>query len=390
MKSKERVKYMTKRLYENDGHLSEFAARVISCEKKGDLFDVVLDQTAFFPEGGGQPADTGRIGDAVVSDVQIRDGIVHHTTDSAIAENVTVECAVDMDVRFPRMQCHTGEHIVSGIIHSMYGYNNVGFHMGSKDITLDIDGELCEEQIRQVEYIANKAVAENIPVTVTYPSPAVADSLDYRSKLEITEGLRLVQIGEYDLCACCAPHVSRTGEIGIIKILEYIRYKGGMRLHMLCGLRALEDYTAKFAELSAVSELLSAPKDECAEAVRHLQKQIVDAEYKTRATVKAVLLAEVDRAAATDGNMVFIEPRELASGLRDMVTAALSKCGGICAAFAGEEGNYTFVMGSNSVDLRAASAEIRQALSAKGGGSPDMIQGNASTTAEVIREYFNK
>ena len=381
---------MTKKLYENDGHLSEFAAKVLSCEKKGDLFDVVLDQTAFFPEGGGQPADTGRIGEAMVSDVQIRDGIVHHTVDSAIAENAVVECAVDMEVRFPRMQCHTGEHIVSGIIHSLYGYNNVGFHMGSKDITLDIDGEMSEEQIRQVELIANKAVAENIPVTVTYPTPAVADSLDYRSKLEITEGLRLVQIGEYDLCACCAPHVARTGEIGIIKILEYIRYKGGMRLHMLCGLRALEDYTAKFTELSRVSELLSAPKDECAEAVRHLQKQIADAEYKTRETVKAVLLAEADRAEATEGNMVFIEPRELASGLRDMVTAALPKCGGICAAFAGEDGNYTFVMASSSVDLRAASAEIRQALNAKGGGSPDMIQGNASTTAEVIRKYFYK
>ncbi|MBQ7827027.1 MAG: alanyl-tRNA editing protein [Clostridia bacterium] len=381
---------MTKKLYENDGHLSEFAAKVLSCEKKGDLFDVVLDQTAFFPEGGGQPADTGLIGEAMVSDVQIRDGIVHHTVDSAIAENAVVECAVDMEVRFPRMQCHTGEHIVSGIIHSLYGYNNVGFHMGSKDITLDIDGEMSEEQIRQVELIANKAVAENIPVTVTYPTPAVADSLDYRSKLEITEGLRLVQIGEYDLCACCAPHVARTGEIGIIKILEYIRYKGGMRLHMLCGLRALEDYTAKFTELSRVSELLSAPKDECAEAVRHLQKQIADAEYKTRETVKAVLLAEADRAEATEGNMVFIEPRELASGLRDMVTAALPKCGGICAAFAGEDGNYTFVMASSSVDLRAASAEIRQALNAKGGGSPDMIQGNASTTAEVIRKYFYK
>lgn len=384
----ERVIYMTKRLYENDGHLSEFDAKVISCEKKGEFYDIVLDRTAFFPEGGGQPADTGRIGDTQVTDVQIRDGVVYHTTDSAIAENTMVECSVDMEVRFPRMQCHTGEHLVSGIIHDLYGYNNVGFHMGSKDITLDIDGELCEEQIRQVEFIANKAVAENIPVTVTYPTPDVADSLDYRSKLEITDGLRLVQIGEYDLCACCAPHVERTGEIGIIKILEYIRYKGGMRLHMLCGFKALEDYTAKFAELSAVSELLSAPKDECAEAVRHLQKQLADAEYKTRETVKAVLLAEVERTAETDGNMVFIEPRALSSGLRDMVTAALPKCGGICAAFAGEEGSYTFVMASNSVDLRAASAEIRQALSAKGGGSPDMIQGSANTTSEAIREYF--
>lgn len=381
---------MTERLYENDGHLSAFTATVISCEKKGDVYDLVLDRTAFFPEGGGQPADVGTVNGIAVTDVQIRDGIVHHTVDAEFSVGDTVECAVDMAVRFPRMQCHTGEHIVSGVIHSLYGYNNVGFHMGSSDITLDVDGELTEEQIREVELLANKAVVENVPVEVLYPDAKEADSLDYRSKLEITEGLRLVRIGEYDLCACCAPHVARTGEIGIIKILEYIRYKGGMRLHMLCGFRALEDYTAKFAELARVSELLSAPKDECAEAVRHLQKQLADAEYKTRETVKAVLLTEADRAEATDGNLVFIEPRELSSGLRDMVTAALPKCGGICAAFAGEDGNYTFVMASNSVDLRAASAEIRQALSAKGGGSPDMIQGNSSATRDVILKYFNK
>lgn len=379
---------MTERLYENDGHLSACTATVISCEKKGEFYELVLDRTVLFPEGGGQPSDIGTVNDAVMSDAAIRGGVVYHTVDREFAVGEAVECAVDMEVRFPRMQCHTGEHIVSGIIHSLHGYNNVGFHMGSKDVTLDIDGELTEEQIREVERLANKAVVENVPVQVLYPDPAEADSLDYRSKLEIIEGLRLVQIEGYDLCACCAPHVSRTGEIGIIKILEYIRYKGGMRLHMLCGFDALEDYTAKFAELSRVAELLSAKKHECADAVKHLQDQLAEAEYKSRSIVKAVLLSEADRAAATDGNMVFIEPRELASGLRDMVTAAMPKCGGICAAFAGENGNYTFVMASNTVDLRAASADIRQALSAKGGGSPDMIQGSAATTAEKIQEYF--
>ena len=380
---------MTERLYENDGHLACHTATVVSCDKTDKGYTLVLDRTAFFPEGGGQPADSGTIGEAVVTDVQIRNGIVYHTVDREFSVGETVECAVDMDVRFPRMQCHTGEHIVSGVIHSLYGYNNVGFHMGSKDITLDVDGELTEEQIREVEYIANKAVAENLPVKVTYPTGLEADALDYRSKLEIVDGLRLVEIPGYDLCACCAPHVERTGEIGIIKILEYIRYKGGMRLHMLCGFSALADYTAKFAELSRVSELLSAPKDECEEAVKHLQKQLADSEAKTKNTVRAVLLAEVERAEATDGNMIFIEPRELSSGLREMVMAALPKCGGICAAFAGEDGNYTFVMASSSVDLRSASAEIREALSAKCGGSPEMIQGNTTSTAEIIMKYFN-
>ncbi len=380
----------TERLYENDGHLSVCSAVVISCEMKNseEAFEVVLDRTPFFPEGGGQPSDIGTVDGAEMSYASIRNGVVYHTVDREFNVGDTVECAVNMEVRFPRMQCHTGEHIVSGIIHRLYGYNNVGFHMGSKDVTLDIDGELTEEQIREVELLANKATAENIPVRVIYPDPREAEELDYRSKLEITDGLRLVEIEGYDLCACCAPHVSRTGEIGMIKILEYIRYKGGMRLHMLCGLDALEDYTAKFSELSKVAEMLSAKKDECATAVEHLKNQLAEAEAKTRGVVKAVLLAEVERALPTDGNMLFMEPRELASGLREMVVAALPKCGGICAAFAGESGNYSFVMASSSVDLRAASGEIRQALCAKGGGAPDMIQGSSSATEETVRDYF--
>lgn len=378
----------TERLYENDGHLSVCTATVVSCEKKGEEYELVLDKTVFFPEGGGQPSDIGTVNDAEMKGAVIREGVVYHTVDREFSTGDTVECAVNMEVRFPRMQSHTGEHIVSGIIHSLYGYNNVGFHMGSKDVTLDVDGELTEEQLREVELTANKAVAENRAVRVIYPNEAEAESLDYRSKLEITDGLRLVEIDGYDLCACCAPHVERTGEIGIIKILEHIRYKGGMRIHMLCGFDALEDYGAKFCELSRVAEMLSAKKDECAAAVEHLKEQLSQAELESRNIVKAVLLAEVGRTEATEGNMVFIEPRELASGLRDMVTAALPKCGGICAAFAGEDGSYSFVMASSTVDLRAASGEIRQALNAKGGGSADMIQGNAFADRETILKYF--
>ncbi len=380
---------MTEKLYETESHLASHSATVISCEKVGELYDLVLDRTAFFPEGGGQPSDVGTVDGAVMSDATVRDGIVHHTVDREFSPGDTVECAVDMGVRFPRMQCHSGEHIVSGIIHRLYGFNNVGFHMGSKDVTLDIDGELSEDQLREVELLANKAIAENVPIRVIYPTQGEASTLDYRSKLEITEGLRLVEIEGYDLCACCAPHASRTGEIGMIKLLEHIRYKGGTRVHMLCGFAALEDYRAKFAELSRISEMLSAKKEECADAVAHLQKQLGDAEYRNRNIVRSALLANADNAEPTDGNMVFMVPADFASGLLDLVNAALSKCGGICAAFAGEDGAYTFVMGSNSVDLRAAAGEIRQALCAKGGGSPDMIRGSANTTAEEIRRYFN-
>jgi len=314
--------------------------------------------------------------------------VVHHTVDRDFTPGDTVECTVDMDVRFPRMQNHSGEHIVSGIIHRLYGFNNVGFHMGSRDVTLDIDGELTDEQLREVEILANKAVAENVPVKVFYPTDDEAKSLDYRSKLEITDGLRLVEIEGYDLCACCAPHVDRTGEIGMIKLLEHIRYKGGVRVHMLCGFSALADYHAKFTELSRISELLSAKKDECADAVANLQRQLGDMEYKINGIIKAAVLAEAARAVETDGNLLFIVPADFAPGLLDLANAALPKCGGICSAFAGDDGNYTFVMASNTVDLRALSPEIREKLHAKGGGSSDMIRGNSAATSAEIRKYF--
>lgn len=380
---------MTEKLYETMSHRATCRATVISCDAVGDKFDLVLDKTVFFPEGGGQPSDTGTVNGASMSEATISGGIVHHTVDAEFTVGDEVECVVDMTVRFPRMQSHSGEHIVSGIIHRLYGFNNVGFHVGSKDVTLDIDGELNDEQIREVEYLANKAVAENVQVTVHYPTPDESKDIDYRSKLDITEGLRLVEIEGYDMCACCAPHVERTGEIGIIKLLEHIRYKGGTRIHMLCGFAALEDYQAKFTELSRISEMLSAKKEECADAVENMKKQLGDTEYKYRNIIKTALLEKAESTESTDGDLVFIVSGEFREGLLDLVRAATPKCGGICAAFAGSDGDYTFIMSSDSVDLREKSAEIRTALKGKGGGSPDMIRGSSTATAAEIRGYFD-
>jgi len=383
---------MTEKLYEKDGHLSRHTATVVSCEKieGSEDFALILDRTAFFPEGGGQASDEGTIDSVPVTDVRLRGGEVVHRVQKEFIPGTEVICQVDMAVRFPRMQCHSGEHIVSGIINKLYGYNNVGFHMGSRDITIDTDGELSEDELRLVERLANEAVVKNLEVRPFFPTKEEAESISYRSKIEINEGLRLVEIPDIDLCACCAPHVYRTGEIGIIKFLEHIRYKGGSRIHMLCGFRALEDYGAKFTELSRISEMLSAKKEECADAVSRLNDSLSQAEYKMRGIIKASLLREADRAEVTEGDLLFIVEPEFSSGLQELVTAALPKCGGICAAFAGTDGDYTFVMGSSTVDLRVKSKEIMSALSAKGGGSPEMIRGKSTASAEVIRAYFGK
>ena len=213
---------MTEKLYYKDSYIKNFSAEVLSVEKIDNGFDVVLDKTAFFPEEGGQSADTGTIGYAGVFDVFERDGVVHHLTDISpcIGNN---ECSVDFDARFEKMQCHTAEHILCGIIHRLFGFDNVGFHLGEDEVTFDVSGVLTREELDRVESLANNVVFENILVETFFPKSDELDEIEYRAKLDLTEGVRLVKIGDVDTCACCAPHVAYTGEIGLIKILDFMK-----------------------------------------------------------------------------------------------------------------------------------------------------------------------
>ena len=233
----------TEKLFYNDSHLSKFTAMVLECEpyeKKEGCYAVELDRTAFFPEGGGQYADTGKLKDAKVSDVREKNGRILHITDQPFEAGEIVEGEIDWETRFMKMQQHTGEHIVSGIVHARYGFNNVGFHLGTEDCTMDFDGEISKEALQEIELEANRAVWKNLTIEVSYPSKEELEELDYRSKIEIEGQVRIVSVPGYDICACCAPHVERTGEIGMIKLVNMQRYKGGVRVTMLCGSRACE------------------------------------------------------------------------------------------------------------------------------------------------------
>ncbi len=253
---------MTKKLYYTDPYIKEFDAIVISVAECDGGFDIVLDRSAFFPEEGGQGSDTGLIGNAKVTYVYEKEGILHHVADTR-PHTATVNCRLDFDTRFEKMQCHTAEHILCGIIHSRFGYENVGFHLGEDIVTFDVNGVLSAEEIEQVERLANEAVFANMPITAFFPEKEELADIQYRSKLDITEGVRLVKIGEVDICACCAPHVGSTAEIGVIKILDFMKHRGGTRIFMLAGRRALADYCAKQNTLKKISALLSAPQLEC-------------------------------------------------------------------------------------------------------------------------------
>ena len=379
---------MTEKLYYTDAFLQEFDATVVACTEENGRFYIALDRTAFFPEGGGQFGDSGTLGGIAVFDTQEKGGEILHCTSAPLPVGTRVHGVLDFEKRFRRMQCHSGEHVLSGLLHSLYGVNNVGFHLGDEDVTIDIDRVLTGEELLRAETLANKAVASDAAVRAWFPDAAEAAGIPYRAKLDITEGLRLVEIPGIDICACCAPHVKTAGQIGIIKILDFANYKGGMRIHILCGEMALADYRARYAAVQGISVLLSAKQSEVAEAVERLKKENEENLHALGAMKKALAEAMAAGAAQTDGNLLFFAPMLDGAALRTLVNAALPKCGGICAAFTGEDGAYTFCMASTAFDMRVRAKDIGEVLGGKGGGSKEMISGRLTATRVQIEDYF--
>ena len=381
--------YTTEKLFERDSHLREFSARVLDCRREGDVWAVILDRTAFFPEGGGQAGDRGELEGVRVLDTQIRAGEILHMTDGPLAAGQPAAGRLDWDLRFRRMQDHSGEHIISGLVYQRYGYQNVGFHLGDGEVTLDFSGELTGPQLEELELLANRAVTDNLPVRTWYPGPAALKRISYRSKLDLTENVRLVRIPGIDTCACCAPHVKRTGEIGLIKILDFMRHRGGVRIHILCGMDALADYGARYRATKEISGLLSAKQLETPGAVRRTLEEL---ETAKRQLGEERLRGALEKAAAlepTEGNLCLFFPELDMRALRELVNGGMEKCGGICAAFTGGDGDWRFIIGSRHVDLRQASKTILAGIRGRGGGSPEMIQGSAAGSREEIEAWFS-
>ena len=380
---------MTEKLYYLDPYLFHFTATVLACRPKGDLWQVELDRTAFFPEEGGQYADTGFLNDVRVTDAKEKGGVILHTVDAPLEVGEAVAGKVDAPPRLRKMQNHTGEHIVSGLFHSLYGLTNVGFHLGHDDVTIDLSGELTREDLCRVEYLANEAIWKNLPVIARFPAPDELAAMDYRSKLELTENVRIVTIPGYDVCACCAPHVASTGQVGQIKLLDFARYKGGVRIHMLCGADALADYHKRYAATAAISAKLTAPQGEVVEAVDRLHAELQ--EKKQQIARLQLALAEELVCALPESNRpaLFFEDRLDVPARRALVNGAAEKRP-LAALFAGDdEKGYAFLMGSQVIDLRKFAKDMVAALGGKGGGSATMVQGTLLTTQAKIEEYLN-
>lgn len=384
------MSYRTEKLYDIDSELFAFDATVLSCEKaeKGG-YAVVLDRTAFFPESGGQYADRGTLGGIVVTDVHIKDECITHLVEQPIPVGSTVHGVLDAELRLAKMQCHTGEHIISGIAHKHYGYENVGFHLGNGEMTMDLDGELTPEQIASLEQEANEVVWRNVAVRAEYPDAETLKNLNYRSKLNLSDGVRIVTVEGVDACACCAPHVKRTGEIGVIKIVDAIRYKGGMRLWVLCGRWALEDYNTKHNNILAITRKHSVKPWQVVE----IADKIGDDLMATKAALSAARrdLADAKIAAATPdekGNLLFFEDEMDGNIQRGMADGGADHCTGICGVFSATDSGYRYVCVSRGIALREIGKNMNAKLNGRGGGTDAIIQGTLGATREQIEAFF--
>ena len=380
---------MTEQLYETNPYQKTFTATVLSCEPcSRKHWNVVLDRTAFYPEGGGQPGDIGTLNDITVTDTHIKNGIILHTTTEPLAPGTQVAGCIDWNYRFDLMQNHSGEHIVSGIIHADTQANNVGFHMGKDVITIDFDLPLSSEKLPEYERLANQAVWDNLETEITCPDAATLQTLDYRSKKELTGKVRIVTFPGYDTCACCGLHVLHTGEIGLIQLLSIQKHKSGSRIEMLCGQRAWEYCHAVRTQNHAISVSLSAKPLETAAAVQRLKQE----NNALAARISALETAAFEKKAAelqNAGHVVLFEEGLEPFSVRKLAVAVMETCGGWCAVFSGsDETGYKYAVGQLDGDTRGIVRAMNQALHGRGGGKPFLAQGSVRASRAEIEAFF--
>ncbi len=386
---------MTEKLYEQDAFLVKFEANVLSCEKGKKGFDIVLDRTAFYPEGGGQPWDTGVLGTAGTQDkvkvleVHSREGEIVHTCNHPLEPGTAVTGVIDWDRRFDLMQQHSGEHVVSGLAHALWGCENVGFHMGAEVVTIDFDRPLTEEQFATLEQTANWHLWQvNLPVNITYPSPQELEHIQYRSKKALTGQVRIVEFPGADCCACCGTHVNYPAQVGLVKLLSMRKFREGARVELVCGGRALQYLSRAMEQNAQVSHLLSAKVFETGAAVGRLLEENTALKSRLLSLEESRFTALAQRYAGA-GDVVLFEEGLSSDSSRRLCDAVLHTCGGRCACFSGTDGaGYKYAIGQRDGDLRTFVKELNQALNGRGGGKPDFVQGSVQASRRDIQAFF--
>ena len=378
----------TEKLYEQDAYLRAFTARVLSCARGREAWEVVLDRTAFYPEGGGQPGDQGTLSGVAVLDTHERDGQVVHYCDGPLTVGAEVGGEIDWDRRFDRMQQHSGEHIVSGLICARFGCDNVGFHLGAETVVIDFNRNVSWDALLEIEAAANACIWENRPFQVTWPGPAELEAIPYRSKKALDGAVRIVECPGADCCACCGTHVRSAGELGLIKLLSVRPFREGVRIEMVAGKRAYAYISSVVEQNSQISALLSAKVGETATAVQRLQEALAGAKYRL-VGLENQLVQDRAAALAGKGDVLLFEDGLEPDALRRCCSAVAERCGGRCAVFSGGDGaGYKYAMARPGGDLRELTKAMNAALGGRGGGKPELVQGSVTASRREIEDFF--
>ena len=377
----------TVKLYYENAYTQDFTAVVQSCEAVKNGFAVTLDRTAFYPEGGGQPADQGTLGEARVLDVHEKDGVVTHLCDRALSVGAEVSGRIDWARRFDHMQQHSGEHIISGLLCSTFHCDNAGFHMGADVVTIDYNAPITWEQALEVERRANAYIWADHPIRIWYPSAEELAALPYRSKKELTGTVRITEFPGADRCACCGTHVSSSGQVGLLKLLSCQKFRDGVRLELLCGQRALDCLAAGWEQARQIGQALSVKPQSAFAAVSRLQEELLSLKEKASRLEEADF-AHVAAQYRGAGSVLHIAEPLDGDGARRLCDAIAKAAGGRCTVFAGRDGDYRYAVIESGGDLRQFIKDMNTALHGRGGGRDGFAQGSAACTAEEVRAFF--
>ena len=377
----------TKKLYYDNPFLQRFAAVVTACEEAKGGWAVTLDQTAFYPEGGGQPYDTGTLGDVKVLEVHEKDGVVTHLCGAPLAVGESIEGEIDWARRFDHMQQHSGEHICSGLICARFHCDNVGFHMGTDTVTIDFNADISWDALAEIEEAANRYIYEDHPIDIQLHRGAELDAIDYRSKKPLEGDVRIVTFPQADCCACCGTHVARSGQVGLVKFLSVQRFRDGVRIELLCGGRALRYLSSCWEQSLHIAQALSVKPTASFAGVERLLTELSALKQRC-AKLEESVFAQTAAQYEGKGDVLLFEDEMSGDSLRKLCDAVASTCGGRCAVFAGTDGAYKYAIGLVSGDLRELTKKLNAELSGRGGGKPNFVQGSVAAARRAVEKFF--
>lgn len=376
-----------RKLFYADSHLKSFESVVTGCTAGKDGYEITLDATAFYPEGGGQPSDTGRLGEANVLDVREKGEEIIHLCDKPLEIGRAVGGEIDWDRRFDFMQQHSGEHIVSGIIHKTYGYHNVGFHMGAEVVTIDFDGPIPQEALQSIEDEANAAIWENSPVKCYYPTQEELPGVPYRRKRDLPWPVRIVEFPNMDVCACCGTHVQYTGEIGLVKLLSCVKFHEGVRIEMVCGKRAVALLGSIYEQNRLVSQAFSAKIGETGMAANRVNEALSAEKFRSAGLEKR-LFSYIAQGYAGLALALHFEESLTPNANRELCDA-ISQQAGVAVTLSGtDEKGYSLCIISREGDAKAVGTALIQKFNGRGGGKREAFQGSIPAKRQEITDFF--